>query len=68
MLNDEVESPEQRGVLSVGRGVWYTTDFCTQLYKASNGHSTPEEDREGEEVLQDVSLADSFLPVRNRLY
>jgi putative transposase len=26
-LNDEVESPEQRGVLSVGRGVCYMTDI-----------------------------------------
>ena len=25
VLNDEVVGSEQRGVLSVGRGVWYTT-------------------------------------------
>ena len=25
VLNDEMAGPEQRGVLSVGRGVWYTT-------------------------------------------
>jgi hypothetical protein len=30
--NDEVEHPEQRGVLSVGRGVWYTTVSWTQPY------------------------------------
>jgi hypothetical protein len=30
-LNNEVESPEQRGVLSVGRGVCYTTDSQTEL-------------------------------------
>ncbi len=68
VLNNGVAGTEQRGVLSIGRDVCYTTVICTQLYKASNGHSTPEEDREGEEALQDVSLADSFLPVRNRLY
>jgi hypothetical protein len=33
VLNDEVESPEQRDVLSVGRGVCYTTVICTQLYR-----------------------------------
>jgi hypothetical protein len=32
-LSNEVESPEQRGVLSVGRGVCYTTKFSTQLYQ-----------------------------------
>jgi hypothetical protein len=36
--NDEVESPEQREVLSVGRGVWYTTVMWTQLYRMGNRH------------------------------
>jgi hypothetical protein len=36
VLNVEVESPEQLGVLSVGRGVWITTDFQTQLYRAED--------------------------------
>ena len=31
VLNDEVADPEQRGMLSVGRDVWYTTVFRTQL-------------------------------------
>jgi hypothetical protein len=30
--NDEVAGSEQRGVLSVGRDVWYTTVIWTQLY------------------------------------
>jgi len=51
VLNVEVESPEQRGVLSVGRGVWYTTDFPTQLYKtrsiafSEKGTATKEENQ-----------------------
>jgi len=32
VLNDEVENPEQRGVLSVGRDVCDTTVIWTQLY------------------------------------
>ena len=31
--NDRVAGPEQRGVLSVGRDVCYTTVSCTQLYR-----------------------------------
>jgi hypothetical protein len=31
--NDGVAGPEQRGALSVGRGVCYTTVIWTQLYK-----------------------------------
>ena len=31
--NDGVAGPEQRGVLSVGRDVCYTTVFSTQLYR-----------------------------------
>ena len=37
---NEVESPEQRGVLSVGRGVCYTTVFRTQLYQTRDIHSS----------------------------
>ena len=40
VLNVEVESPEQRGVLSVGRGVWYTTVIWTELYISETAHST----------------------------
>jgi len=36
VLNDGVATPEQRGVLSVGRDVWYTTVFRTQLYIKRN--------------------------------
>ncbi len=32
VLNDEAEGSEQRGMLSVGRDVWYTTVIWTQLY------------------------------------
>jgi hypothetical protein len=33
-LNNEVESPEQRGMLSVERGVCYTTVYWTELYRS----------------------------------
>jgi hypothetical protein len=38
VLNDEMAGPEQRGVLSVGRDVCYTTDCQTQLYRMRNRH------------------------------
>src|ERR1700736_1465961 len=38
-LNEEVAGPEQRRVLSVGRGVCYTTVFRTQLYQTRYIHS-----------------------------
>ncbi len=41
VLNDEVEGSEQRGVLSVGRDVWYTTIFWTELYQSKNDHFCP---------------------------
>jgi hypothetical protein len=43
VLNDEVAGPEQRGVLSVGRDVCYTTIIWTQLYRESrySGRNMP---------------------------
>jgi len=40
--NDKVEGFEQRGVLSVGRDVCYTTDCQTQPYGMRSRHSSPE--------------------------
>jgi hypothetical protein len=40
VLNDEMECSEQRGVLSVGRDVCYTTVFWTQLYRKREGGPT----------------------------
>ena len=37
--NDGVAGSEQRGVLSVGRDVCYTTVFRTQLYQTRDIHS-----------------------------
>jgi hypothetical protein len=42
--NDEVAGPEQRGVLSVGRDVCYTTVSHTQLYGTGSGHSSVEDE------------------------
>jgi hypothetical protein len=38
--NDVVAGPEQRGVLSVGRDVCYTTVFRTQQYQTRDIHSS----------------------------
>jgi len=40
VLNDGVAGPEQRGVLSIGRDVCYTTVFRTQLYRTGSRHSS----------------------------
>ena len=68
VLNDEVESPEQRGVLSVGRGVCYTTVIWTYPYKADTTHASPEEEPWGWRSHTKCFTPHAFLFIRNRLY
>ena len=43
VLNDVVAGPEQRGVLSVGRGVWYTTPPVEKVFcRALQNRKTPQ--------------------------
>jgi len=43
VLNEGVAAPEQRGMLSVGRDVCYTTDCQTQLDRMGTSHSHAED-------------------------
>ncbi len=44
VLSDEVEGSEQRGVLSVGRDVCYTTVIRTYPYNVDTTHTSSEEE------------------------
>ena len=71
--NDGVAGIEQRGVLSVGRDVCYTTDFRTQPYRMRSRHSLPENGHTVKRTISTrnlrcvperaLSLSDPFLAI-----